>query len=81
MHHEAAAAIDDLLQGLRGVGHAVNAGRVRLGTDQHQVVLQPRLRIDGVAIGHQIDDRVAGVHGDQVGLAGPERYRDRTFGP
>ena len=61
--------------------HAADLGRIVARTDDDQVVLEPGLRIHGVAVGHEIDDRVAGVHGDQVRLPLAKGVGNDVLGP
>ena len=55
--------------------------RIVARTDDDQVVLEPGLRIHGVAVGHEIDDGVAGMHGDQVRLPFAKGVGDDVLGP
>jgi hypothetical protein len=45
------------------------SGGIRWPSSPKQIVARPGLRDLGNAVGDQVDDRFAGVHGDQAGFA------------
>ncbi len=80
MDYERRLRFHDFREGKGGRFHVADARGIVVRPDDHHVVFQPRLRVAGVAVGHQVDDRVAGMHRDQVGLAAAEGGGNDVFG-
>ena len=69
MHDERGFAGNDFAKRSGGIGHTFDPGRIVRRPDDDQIIFRPGLWVDGVAVGDEIDDRVAGVRGDQIDAA------------
>ncbi len=70
----------DAGEGGAGGFEVADAGGVGGGADDDEVVAEPGLGFHGVAVGDEVDDGVAGVHGNDVGFPGFEGVGDDVFG-
>ena len=61
----------DLLKRLGDVIHALDAGRIALRPDQHEIVVHHRVALHALTLGEKLLFRRFGMHEYDVGIAAP----------